>query len=319
MVVIHHARKPTPGLWNPLANYPCFSWGVDIFFVISGLIMYVAARNENPIDFLKRRLIRVIPLYWAATLTLFIIKLAIGVISIDLRLITHLLKSMLFIPHHNLSYPNEIWPYLIPGWTLNYEMFFYFVFFIALLSKRLLPSISCVILLLTTIGYGFSFNNPILLTFTRPILLEFLVGAWIASVYLKGGLRSYMKWLLPVGFTGLFALPIAEGSIPLIWGQIICSAMIVAGAASLKSKGHPSVIGKLLGDASYSIYLTHTVISLSIAKMLWSHIPTEGWIQFSSWIAISLCVSAGIGVVVYQFIERPLMKWLREKWLPAQR
>jgi peptidoglycan/LPS O-acetylase OafA/YrhL len=55
--------------------------GVDIFFIISGFVMVISSRslitpNDGWKIFLKKRLIRIVPLYWAATsLKLFILLL----------------------------------------------------------------------------------------------------------------------------------------------------------------------------------------------------------------------------------------------------
>jgi exopolysaccharide production protein ExoZ len=45
------------------------SSGVDIFFVISGFIMWVttADRQVTPAEFAKRRIVRIVPNYWIAT------------------------------------------------------------------------------------------------------------------------------------------------------------------------------------------------------------------------------------------------------------
>ncbi|MBK9440000.1 MAG: hypothetical protein IPN53_01320 [Comamonadaceae bacterium] len=37
------------------------------------------------------------------------------------------MQSLLFIPHYSASFPGLVWPLLVPGWTLNYEMCFYAV------------------------------------------------------------------------------------------------------------------------------------------------------------------------------------------------
>ena len=52
--------------------------GVDVFFVISGFIMYAAARDEPPLEFVRRRLVRVVPLYWMATLALAVVSIVVA-------------------------------------------------------------------------------------------------------------------------------------------------------------------------------------------------------------------------------------------------
>jgi peptidoglycan/LPS O-acetylase OafA/YrhL len=76
----------------------------------------------------------------------------------------------------------------------------------------------------------------------------------------------------------------------------------------------------LLGNASYSIYLTHGVVSLRIVERLLRHVPLHGWIQFIAWMSGSLLLSAVVGIVVYEFFERPVLRWLRSVWAqPVQR
>ncbi|MDB5937705.1 MAG: acyltransferase, partial [Polaromonas sp.] len=110
--------------------------GVDIFFVISGFVMAMStarlpAGNQTNWQaawiFMKRRLLRIAPLYWfytllKAALVLILPSLALRS-SIDMQ---HLLASMLFIPA--LSPWGLVQPTLPVGWTLNFEMLFYVVF-----------------------------------------------------------------------------------------------------------------------------------------------------------------------------------------------
>ena len=195
-------------------------------------------------------------------------------------------------------------------------MFFYLIFFWGLISGRVFQFTSVVIIGLLAAGLVFEFSNPIMSTYTSPLLLEFLVGVWIASLYLNGKLPKYTIWLLPTGFVGLFLLPVLEGQFLEVWGRILCSSFIVAGAVSLGTKTPYIPFAKLLGDASYSIYLTHTFVGLVLARRLWNLTPVTGWPQFIGWGVLSLCVSMAAGVLVYLYFEKPLLKWLRGILLP---
>jgi peptidoglycan/LPS O-acetylase OafA/YrhL len=103
-------------------------WGVDIFFVISGFIMmYVTENNQK--NFLVKRIIRIVPLYWILTLGVF----SIAIFYPDLLNNTtanfeHLIKSLFFIPFDKNG--SGHFPILFLGWTLNFEVIFY------ILSKR---------------------------------------------------------------------------------------------------------------------------------------------------------------------------------------
>jgi exopolysaccharide production protein ExoZ len=314
MVVVHHARNPSEGLFNPLVNYSGFAWGVDIFFVISGFIMYEIARHEAPINFMARRLIRVAPLYWGATIALFIAKTKLDPSLIDIELVAHIVKSLAFVPHYNLAIHGNISPYLVPGWTLNYEMLFYIVFFVGLLTKRLVAVLFGFMIMLFIVGQIGSFKNPIFITYTNPIIIEFLLGVIIAMMNDKGLVRMSMRWLLPAGLACLMSLSLFEEEFPTLGLRMLFTSAIVLGAVAMGSTAPQSKVWNILGDASYSIYLTHTFISLWLAKSILNMMPFTGLIQFFVWIFISILTSAGIGILVYIYFERPILKFLQSKW-----
>jgi exopolysaccharide production protein ExoZ len=109
----HHLRNPEPWLFNPVSHWLFGLSGVDIFFVISGFIMFTAARDEPPLEFCRRRVIRIIPMYWIATFGLiFLSLLGFGVPPHDWA---QFVKSLLLIPHYNPMLPDQIWPYLVPS------------------------------------------------------------------------------------------------------------------------------------------------------------------------------------------------------------
>ena len=111
--------------------------GVDVFFVISGFIMWhvTAGRDMAPADFLWRRLTRVAPLYWLSTLGVLAVALVWPAFLPEVRPgWAHLALSLAFIPH--LDPKGLPFPTLPPGWTLNYEAVFYLIFAAALAGPR---------------------------------------------------------------------------------------------------------------------------------------------------------------------------------------
>jgi exopolysaccharide production protein ExoZ len=314
MVVIHHARNPTPWLFNPLEHYEAFAWGVDIFFVISGFIMYIAARDEKPAEFIMRRVIRVVPLYWMATIGLYLINSRHHLFQLSETELDHLIRSLLFIPHYSPSRPDQIWPYLVPGWTLNFEMFFYLVFFVALIVKRLLLVITVIIPFL--IGIGLLLPNdiePIFKTYSNPIMLEFVTGVWIGKLFSSKSLPSATMLLLPFGFLGLFVLPFMGSELIETLGRLACSTMILTGTLSIANIAPSIFLLKKIGDASYSIYLSHLIIGMPISNKIVSRIAIEGYIQFLLWVTIYLIVSVLIGLLIHALVEKPMINLLNKK------
>ena len=117
--------------------------GVDIFFVISGFVMAISATGQGrPTagEFLRRRILRIVPLYWIFTLVMLAKILAVKVHPGLGRDVVHLqtpigyvLASLFFIPYRNSQ--GDIAPVLAVGWTLSFEMLFYLLFALALKWK----------------------------------------------------------------------------------------------------------------------------------------------------------------------------------------
>src|SRR5690349_19756820 len=128
LVVLHHLHFEGTQL-GP--------YGVKVFFVISGFVMWhtTLLSDISVTAFWRRRIVRIVPLYWIFLSILIVIALFTPQ-YLNSTVVTPeaAIKSYFFIPHYNTS-QNIIAPLLIPGWSLNYEMFFYFIFGAALLVK----------------------------------------------------------------------------------------------------------------------------------------------------------------------------------------
>jgi len=92
-------------------------------------------RRDAPLYFFLRRCARIVPLYWAvSTLLLAYVLLQLSDLRSANLSIESVVASILFFPYPKLD--GEISPINGIGWTLNYEMFFYVVFAVALLVSR---------------------------------------------------------------------------------------------------------------------------------------------------------------------------------------
>ena len=295
MVVWHHSVEL-------LGNGRGFgASGVDLFFVISGFIMVVATdRGVSPGAFLVNRIIRVVPLYWCATLL--IVALSLAHVSfkgevINLETVT---KSLLFVPYESPTHPREIWPLLVPGWTLNYEMFFYALFALSLFvsSKWRLIGMGTVFACLVATGHIFGPFNGVASVYTDPRLLEFLAGMVIAHLWLKG-----VVWHWGIGAAGIvagFGLLAIDNHAALIVGAVL----VVWGSLSKEMREFDFKPLFEIGNASYSIYLTH-IFTLVIIRAVLPH----GLLS----ILASMVICAMVGYGVYRIVERPMTERLRIK------
>lgn len=282
--------------------------GVDVFFVISGFIMWVIVerRPVSPGRFLQERIRRIVPVYWLAT-GVMVAGAVAGLFPNLVLTAEHVVASLFFVPVRSPS-SDGIWPVLVQGWTLNYEIFFYAIFAACLfLPARIrLSALATVFLLLVSLGFAVDSDNPLFVTYTRPIILEFVVGMLIGRLWLAGYVPG-RAWALALigaalaGFAviGILTLPFDEASC----GPL--ASALVFGVVALERRGGiaPFKIPALLGAASYSIYLWHT-FAISVAA--------KAGIAFGLPPAVIFIGSAGAGLAAglcaYALIERPLLQ-----------
>lgn len=326
LVVLHHSRNPQGWLFNPLSTTNVLSSGVDMFFVISGFIIYRASLREPPTAFAKRRLIRILPMYALATIATALLYEKYGIFSLEQNTIIQLIKSILFIPYFDQA-GTGIFPYLLVGWTLNYEVFFYvIVVFCLTLRINTLVLTSTAIVSFILIGRSFDIHNSAPLTFySNPVMLEFVFGLVLSATF--SSVKSpYAVLLLPLGVALLLISEVYYINRPVSWG--IPYTMILAGALSLESvwrnrRTSPAnaflpVLFTRVGDASYSIYLFQF---FGIAAAAWTvrHLGFQGYLQFVVFCTTAIIFASVLGLVIHIVIEKPVTRALHTLMLSKNR
>ena len=310
LVVVHHAMAaPAPWLFNPTPNTALGGAGVYIFFVISGFIMFTAGRDEPPMEFVRRRIVRVVPLYWIATTIVFVsyAETLAGLLRAPMYWAHVYAFSLFFIPYYDAH--GEIWPLHVPGWTLNFEMFFYAIFAFGLMLKRPAALPSLLIVALVVSGLFIDRSNAIISTYTNPILLLFMAGIWLGWLFAQEKLPR-APLLLPMGLVVLGVAAFTAHSGYREFALMAGAGVTVFGALGTETGVHKArPVLKLLGDASYSIYLAHTLVINFILNMC-KAIPLSGWAQFLTTVTISTAGAAAIGIGVHFLVERPVTRWL---------
>jgi exopolysaccharide production protein ExoZ len=324
LVVFHHARNPAKWLDNPITWFNAGAAGVDIFFVISGFIMLTAAGDEPIWEFYRRRILRIVPLYWLATG----VVLLIWFFDHHVVAKSDILRSLLFIPYYNRMPTPQIWPLLVPGWTLNYEMFFYLIFGFALRTRRILMTTTAIIVPLVLLGFVVHFRNAIFETYTSQLMLEFLAGVYVAQLFRTTSFQA-LKFMLPLGFGLLLASDLIK--LPHTFGIGVPAVMILVGALAFERTERNSVGGvrryalpKLLGDASYAIYLFHTILLASVTTLVRSS-GLAGITEFMAYVGLCIFSAIAVGIIVHKLVERPLLRRLnsmtagvlKPRFLPA--
>lgn len=299
--------------FSPFADSGIGGFGVDIFFVISGFIMWTTARDSAPGKFWLRRAIRVAPIYWLYTLLLVVLALSPGGLASNVHVTPEsLLKSLLFFPYFNGT--TGIQPLLLQGWTLNFEMYFYLVFGLALLLPRAIRLGFLLVFFGIAVALG-QLNlsgNALYLTYTDSTVLEFVFGIVVAELLGRRpvGLRgaAALVAVSVLAFAVVSRFDIAE--LPRFLAYGVPSTLFIAGLVSLEPLvcRRPAREIVLMGDASYSLYLSHPFVLKSVAVIF--GILGLGAAD-SVWIAILFGLSAIMLAVIfsilsYRLIERPL-------------
>lgn len=299
------------------------AFGVDIFFVISGFIMIysTSTKNISPFTFMIRRIERVAPLYWIFTTLLILMVLIRPDTFSTVKLeIWNVVSSYLFVASESTSstFSGSFKPVLYVGWTLNYEMFFYLIFAgsLFLSAQRQLCFILAIMISLVLLGVLANFNS-LLRFYTNPILLEFCVGVILGKAYVIGKIRTSRMAFFALVFALLFFLTICEFDLHRVVYSGIPASIVVFSALSLTSfTGRLNSALNLIGDASYSIYLSHffTIGTLSVVRGMFGFYPNTTFSNAIIFITINVFASTVIGIFVYIFLEKKINFILKSKF-----
>lgn len=270
LVVYHHYMQIFHSFNSTSSIGEFFSsrggFGVDLFFVLSGFMMYLAASRPSTDgwSFFIKRLFRVFPTYWFFTVIIIIAVALIPNAFIYNQYTAYtLIQSLLFIPHENVS-GLGVYPVLTVGWTLNYEVLFYSILAVCLaVFKRKGIYICCALILLFPVVF-YSFDNVTMSVIKSPKMWQFVFGMAIGYIFLK-----YKIIEIQLFKTGLISL---------IAGGIVLSGIVGYGLIHTTISASLIVIGFILinnlfneknlltqfliklGDYSYSTYLAHILV-----------------------------------------------------------
>jgi len=308
MVVVFHVLNKAQNT-GVIVTHPFMSGaaGVDLFFMISGFIMVYITHNKKVSikDFLLKRVVRIIPLYWIMTTVAAIVFLLFPSMINSQNGVTTILNSYTLIPvKENIL--------LTVAWTLRYEVLFYLIFSISLLlgSARY---IACGITITTLSLLSLTSPQNFYMSFvTNPIIIEFVIGMLI--YFAVASLNSNYGFLIIIGGVSLLFQNQTEHSEGIrVFFYAIPMLMVFLGMISLEGKLSASK-NKLikftayLGDASYSIYLSH-LFTIGATYFIGNK-ATPNINQFI-FIPVSIALSIFLGLLCYEIVEKPITKYIK--------
>jgi exopolysaccharide production protein ExoZ len=343
MVVWHHGRHEVGllaarGGGPDLAPDTLLPWwaGVDLFFVISGVVIVHASRGLAGTPgargrFLAHRIARVVPLYWLTTGVFLALALAapglLGEAGALAREPGFVAASFLFWP---MARPDgTVQPLYGLGWTLNYEMAFYALFALGL-GLGLRGAVAWLAAILAALVAAGSLRVlPLPLAFwADPVVLEFALGAGLGLARAEG-LRLPGPVRLALAGLGLGGLLLAAWSLggagevpgfarPLLAGL---PALLLVAAAALGPERNREAFAALpapvralarLGDASYALYLVHP-FALRAGREMLIRLGLAGPLHPWGSLALMTLLAVAVALVVNRLVERPLTALLRAR------
>ncbi|BCG64450.1 MAG: exopolysaccharide production protein ExoZ [Methyloprofundus sp.] len=297
-------------------------FGVDLFFIISGFVMITITRGkfqnqQQALKFIYHRIARIYPSYWVYSL------LVLGVFLIQPTWVNSTQENQVDIMASFLLVPANTLPLVMVGWTLIHEMYFYLIFFILLLisaEKNIMATLiiwTAIVIILNTFVL---LNNPVFKIISHPLTIEFIAGCIFAVVFYQKNIRFRVPILLvmaaltlALSIYGFYLYQnITEQIDPTNWWRVLVfgtpALLIVFCFIYAEKSGYilPSALIKI-GDASYSIYLSH-ILTLSATGRVWAMFATDSISDNIIMLPVLLIIVLIVGIISYHLIEKPLLK-----------
>lgn len=285
--------------------------GVDVFFVLSGFVMFHAMAGRRHLGagwFLRQRFWRIVPPYWVALGLTLLAMAGLGLLRGDwsewpgpARLVTSVL--LLPMPDHVMAI----------AWTLTVEGLFYLLFAATYFRwgpKGAIAALGAWALVTVALTYLNLGLPPVFGLILYSGAAEFLFGALIALAigrgWRAGAVPALILGAIGLGLVVTETVTFAAGR---IWVAGLPSAALVYGLAA----GGWRMPGWTLvwGEASYLLYLLHLLV-FSIAGTL---LRMAGVAPYGS-VAVMLGLGAlaiAVSVAATLWVERPYLRWAKGK------
>jgi peptidoglycan/LPS O-acetylase OafA/YrhL len=318
-VVLFHSRKLFTALglegdWF-LAAARYGNAGVDVFFVISGYVMWhtTCAGPRTPagsLEFARRRLFRIYLGYWP-----FYFLAAVVVLLISQRdpAKLHWISSFFLLN------PTIFHQVLGVAWTLSFELYFYAIFAILLLFPLARARQALVLVPAGVLAYNLLLPADAreIRFFLSPFLIEFFAGSLLAAYLGQNRSRWVLLGCMVLALAAVaWAVTLPKSVMYRVQGFGLAATLIVL--ASVVAENLRLYVASrswvFLGNCSYSIYLGHfplrEVYLYAIGQSQLEPGIALGLTVFFSYLALVILLS----IASYRFVEAPLYKYALKNW-----
>lgn len=302
--------------------------GVEFFFVLSGFIIYEAHKSDlsqphKITEYVKKRFIRIFPTYWLIFSMVYITAYFTSLNHSMPTDIMVILKSLFLLPQDMAVVGGTGAPVIPVAWSLQYEMLFYFIFGCLIWNKNTI-FILLIFSIYMYINYFEYFTIFPMNFLMNTYVILFFMGIVISKITEYNLQSIYIKLFGIIGFIvyGVLILDSVSGIHFLKEFNIILyglsSSFIVLFIVKVEQKGYNFKRFKflsLLGDSSYSLYLMHYPIMVTISKFFVVIGFTKLGLTaaFIAYIFIFSCCIL-MAILFYIKVEKPMVRFLKNRF-----
>lgn len=294
---------------------------VDMFFVLSGFVMYLNYSDKidwsfsSVWDFLYKRFARIYPLHAFLLLGFlgYVLLFAFFAGQIPGKYtVPYFLQSLFLVQNWGFSSGLQ---WNVPAWSISTEFFAYLCFpaLAFCLKFRDWPTwLLGTVLVVIALGLhwyfrvlGFNFAGDIEQTGLLRCVAQFFMGMILCVIYLRDDRQNLFKICVLLAAAAVFiTMRVLEKQapvIPLIWVTLILGFALWRRANPLLSR--PLV---WLGDTSYATYLCHY-----LGFIVFKHVFVKAGEVTPLWLVMGfyLCLLVA-SHLLYRYIEKPSQRWL---------
>lgn len=302
--------------------------GVAFFFVLSGFIIHYVHYKDidcpaRLLHYFRKRVVRVFPTYWIVFLSVYILAVAVPSLreTVPLNLAV-MFRSLLLVPQDHGLVGGTGAPVIVVAWSLQYEMLFYFIFGLALISRWVFYIFIAIIsfnMIIEPLVGPYSFPRSF---FANHLILLFGVGIFASSAIKFNVPSPPARWLVAISVVAIVAIAIVAThrradyqSTMIDFAFGVSSAVLVFGLVKSEKSSSSSVYRRklgALGDSSYALYLIHFPLVAILSKIAIIIFPKN---ELGVFCAFTLLVLGSVVTALgfHNFIERPMLNKLSSK------
>ena len=314
------AENHIQGEYTSPVEYPLFApfsqysyLGVNLFFMISGFVILLSAKNSTALKFASARFVRLYPAFWVAVTVSAVVIYFFGSPNYSVNLPQYIMNLSMISGYVGIDPVDGVY------WTLLIELVFYTLIFTILFFKKLdyIEFFMAVWLTIIIISLFFSLPKIGRFLFFPEWGTYFISGSLLYLIYLKGidmtrGLLLVAAYILTLYFAVLEVQEL-ERFYKLSFSKTIPLAVISLFyllfflIAFNKTQKLRSKKLQALGALTYPLYLIHATIGFIIFNHFGNSVN-----RYILLIAIIILMVA-MAWVIHKFAERPLVHFLQPK------